>query len=514
METAHAVQAVDSLIEYGRRRRLLGDLDDIVARNALLGLLGIEEPGATEGSGEVMDEMTSIHALRAYAEEHEIGYLDLPAEKFVSRIMGPLTPRNSEVVREFRRLMEQDGTAAAVDWFYRFSADTMYVRMDLVSQDRKWTATTEFGEMQITINRSKPEKDPRDIRAAGEQTGEDRYPKCLLCAENAGYQGRPGHPERSNHRIVPLELSGERWYMQFSPFVYYHHHCIVFSQEHRPMHVDRTTFARICDFLTLFPGMFIGSNADLPIVGGSILSHDHFQGGTWTFPMTNAPVMKSLRVAGASLAHLRWPVTTLRLRSPDRTVLETLGEQLLRSWREYEDRERGILARSGSGEGEEQHNTVTVIGRRRGGEYEIDVVLRNNRCDERHPDGIFHAHGERHHIKKENIGLIEVMGLAILPPRLESSLEDVISVLAGRKNPSELPQDFPHALWTAELASRFGTNLPRDEAERVVRQQVGAVFSEVLRDCGVFKTSRDGEKGVEQFLSSWAAQWGHPLASD
>ena len=513
METAHAVRAVNSLIEYGRRRRLLGELDDIVARNSILGLLGIEEPGPTEPSTG-MDEMTSIDTLRAYAKERGIAHLDLPAEKFVSRIMGLLTPRNSEVAREFRRFLEQDGAAAAVDWFYRFSADTMYVRMDLVSQDRKWTAKTEFGEMQITINRSKPEKDPRDIRAAGERTGEDRYPKCLLCAENAGYQGRPGHPERSNHRIVPLELSGERWFMQFSPYIYYHHHCIVFSQEHRPMRVDRMTFARICDFIALFPGMFIGSNADLPIVGGSILSHDHFQGGTWAFPMTNAPVLKSLRVADASLEHIRWPVTTLRLRSPDRNVVETLGEQLLLSWREYEDGERNILARSGSGEGEEPHNTVTVIGRRRGVEYEIDVVLRNNRCDEDHADGIFHAHRERHHIKKENIGLIEVMGLAILPPRLESSLEDVVSVLAGRKSVSDLPESFPHGVWIAELASRFGTNLPAAKAERIVRKEVGAVFSEVLKDCGVFKTTEDGEKGVERFLSSWAVQWGHSLVSD
>ena len=315
-----------------------------------------------------MDEMTSIHALRAYAEEHEIAHLDLPAEKFVSRIMGPLTPRNSEVVREFRRLIEQDGTAAAVDWFYRFSADTMYVRMDLVSQDRKWTATTEFGEIQITINRSKPEKDPRDIRAAGEQTGEDRYPKCLLCAENAGYQGRPGHPERSNHRIVPLELSGERWYMQFSPFVYYHHHCIVFSQEHRPMHVDRTTFARICDFLTLFPGMFIGSNADLPIVGGSILSHDHFQGGTWTFPMTNAPVMKSLRVAGASLEHLRWPVTTLRLRSPDKNrpgnALRATASLLARVRGQRAGNTRSKRKRERRGTAQHRHGHRQTAGRR------------------------------------------------------------------------------------------------------------------------------------------------------
>ena len=514
METAVAVRAVDSLIEYGRRRRLLGELDDIVARNSLLGLLGIEEPDPTERSGESMDEMASIETLRLYAKERGLAHLDLPAEKFVSRIMGFLTPRNSEVVREFRRLMEQEGAAAAVAWFYRFSADTMYVRMDLVSLDRKWTAMTEFGEMQITINRSKPEKDPRDIRAAGAQTGEDRYPKCLLCAENAGYQGRPGHPERSNHRIVPLELSGEQWYMQFSPYVYYHHHCIVFSKEHRPMRIDRMTFVRICDFLTLFPDMFIGSNADLPIVGGSILSHDHFQGGTWTFPMTNAPVLESLRVAGASLEHLRWPLTTLRLRSPDRTVLETLGEQLLLSWREYEDRERGILARSGSGEREEQHNTVTVIGRRRGAEYEIDVVLRNNRCDEQHPDGIFHAHKERHHIKKENIGLIEVMGLAILPPRLESSLNDVTAILSGEKTLSDLPQYFPHTEWTVELATRFGTTLPADEAERIVRNEVGTVFSKVLRDCGVFKATEDGEKGVERFLSSWAAQWGRSFASD
>ncbi len=510
METAQAVRAADTLVAYGLRRGLLGELDDIVVRNALLGLFGIEEPGSEEPRPGA-DEMESLEVLRTYAEERNIPHLSLPAEKFVSRVMGLLTPRNSEVAREFRRILADGRPAEAVDWFYRFSADTKYVRTDLVSLDRKWTTDTPYGSLQITINRSKPEKDPRDIRAAGERPNEDRYPKCLLCAENAGYQGRPGHPERSNHRIVPLELSGERWYLQFSPYVYYHQHCIVFSEEHRPMRVGTSTFSRICDFITAFPGMFMGSNADLPIVGGSILSHDHFQGGTWKFPMEDAPAVRAWRADGVTMELLRWPMTAIRLRSAERTSVESLGEKILLSWREYEDPKRGILAATENNGVKEAHNTVTVIGRRRGTEYEVDLVLRNNLCDEEHPDGIFHAHKERHHIKKENIGLIEAMGLAILPSRLESGLETVASVLSGRTMLKDLPDSFPHRAWTAELAVRFGTGLAQNEAERVVQGEVGSVFCGVLEDCGVFKTTRDGTEGVVHFLTSWAGRWGIQL---
>ncbi len=510
MSPDSAVRAIDGLVDYGRRIGLLGELDDIVARNSLLGLFGIDEPvqGSAEDEG-FADEMECIEGLRQFAEERRIPHLDLPPEKFVSRIMGRLTPRNSEVARDFRRRLKDEGPAAAIDWLYRFSTDTKYVRMDLVSLDRKWTAATRWGEMQITINRSKPEKDPRDIRAAVESAGAERYPKCLLCAENAGYEGRPGHPERSNHRIVPLKLTGERWYLQFSPNDYNHHHCIVFSAEHRPMKVDGSALSRICEFLTIFPGLFIGSNADIPIVGGSILSHDHFQGGAWKFPMDDAPPSKSWREGTVTVEHLRWPMTTLRLRCNETSLLLSLAEKLLLSWRNHDDPENEIIARSP--EDGEPHNTMTVIGRRRGESYELDLVLRNNRCDALHPDGIFHAHSERHHIKKENIGLIETMGLAILPPRLESSLAEVQSLLGGQKRLADLPEDFPHREWARSLLSGAGGPLSPDEALERVQHEVGVVFSEVLEDCGVFKPTREGESGLDRFLSSCATDWGLEL---
>ena len=510
MGSDSAVRAIDGLVDYGRRSGLLGELDDIVARNSLLGAFGIDEPEYYENRAS-MEEMECLRILHVYASERGLSRLDLPPEKFVSRIMGLLTPRNSEVATRFSSLLKAEGPAAAVDWFYAFSADTKYIRMDLVSLDRKWTANTPWGELQITINRSKPEKDPRDIRAEGERSGTERYQRCLLCAENAGYQGRPGRPERSNHRIVPLELTGERWYLQFSPYVYYHQHCIVFSAEHRPMKVDGAALARICEFLTPFPDMFVGSNADLPIVGGSILGHDHFQGGTWRFPMDDAPSKRRWRERGVSIDLLHWPMTTLRLRSTETALLTALAEKLLTSWRRYDDPGLEILSKAPVSH--EPHNTMTVIGRRRERDFELDLVLRNNRCDEHHPDGIFHARPERHHIKKENIGLIETMGLAILPARLESSLAEVQAVLSGREDLAGLPGDFPHMEWTEALLARHGGRLAPEEAEEVVRQETGAVFSEVLQDCGVFKTTPEGAEGLQRFMDSWASDWGLSLES-
>ncbi len=507
MNVHSAVRAIDGLVDYGRRTGLLGELDDIVARNSLLGAFGIDEP-EPDGHSAGADEMECLETLSAYASEKGLKHLDLPPEKFVSRVMGHLTPRNSEVAARFRSLLKDEGPKAAVDWFYALSADTKYIRMDLVSLDKKWTAETRWGEMQITINRSKPEKDPRDIRAEGERRGEEHYPKCLLCAENAGYQGRPGHPERSNHRIVPLRLTGERWYLQFSPYVYYNQHCIVFSKEHRPMRVDGAALVRICEFLTAFPQMFIGSNADLPIVGGSILSHDHFQGGSWRFPMDDAPSAASWREGAVSVDHLRWPMTALRLSCSETSQLVALAEKLLMSWHGYDDPYLEVVSRDPASD--EPHNTMTVIGRRRGENYELDLVLRNNRCDGLRPDGIFHAHTERHHIKKENIGLIETMGLAILPPRLESSLAEVEAVLSGAKELADLPDNFPHREWTGELLSRFGRLSPEEAAE-AVRRETGAVFAEVLEDCGVFKPTSEGAEGLRRFLDSWASDWGLSL---
>lgn len=503
VSSVEAVRAIRNLVAAGRERGLLGELDDLAAMNALLSLFGLDEPGGndTDSSGEGV--MESVDILRRFALERKLSHLDLPPEKFVSRVMGSLTPRPSEVIRTFRRKLDEGGPQAAVDWFYRFSRDTCYVRTDLAARDLSWRAPTRYGALQITINRSKPEKDPRDIRAAGERPAAGGYPQCVLCVENVGYAGRPGFPERSNHRLIPLDLGGERWFLQFSPYVYYPQHCILLSEEHRPMRIDEGTFVRILAFLRHFPHMFLGSNADLPIVGGSILSHDHFQGGVWNFPIETASVAEQWRLGETTAEILHWPLSTLRLRGRDPGELVRLGNSLLRTWRDYGDPERGILAEGMWNGRREPHNTVTVIGRRREEECELDLVLRNNRCDEAHPDGIFHVHADKHHIKKENIGLIEVMGLAILPPRLEAGLDRVASLLLGELSLASLPDDFPHRAWAKKLLARVGRVPNRGSAWTILRREVAEVFAEGLDDCGVFKAGEEGLGGWRRLLAAW-----------
>jgi UDPglucose--hexose-1-phosphate uridylyltransferase len=486
---------------------LLGELDDLATTNALFFLFGLDGPnGGDTVDPSKSDVLESLELLRRFASERKLHHLDLPSEKFVSRVMGYLTPRPSEVVAAFRRRFDLEGPRAAVDWFYRFSQDTRYIRADLTAQDLTWTASTRYGDLQITINRSKPEKDPRDIRAAGERPAAEGYPRCVLCVENVGYAGRPGFPERSNHRLIPLDLAGERWFFQFSPYVYYPQHCILLSEEHRPMRIDEGTFERIFAFLRRFPHMFLGSNADLPIVGGSILSHDHFQGGVWHFPIETASVVEQWRLGGITAEILHWPLSTLRLRGRDSKELVRLGSTLLRAWRDYEDPERGIFAEGTWNGKRERHNTITVIGRRKNEEFELDLVLRNNRCDATHPDGIFHVHADKHHIKKENIGLIEVMGLAILPPRLEGGLNSMASLLCGEVSLASLGDDFPHRAWAEDLLARIGRVADREAAWAILRCEVAQIFSEGLEDCGVFKPNEDGLRGWRRFLAVWKAR--------
>ena len=385
---------------------------------------------------------------------------------------------------------------AATDWYYRFSCDTNYIRRDRIAKDLKWVYESEYGPLDITINLSKPEKDPRAIAAArlAPQAG---YPKCQLCASNEGYAGRMNHPARQNHRVIPLTIDGTPWFWQYSPYVYYNEHCIVFNARHTPMKVDRAAFRKLLDFITLFPHYFVGSNADLPIVGGSILSHDHFQGGRYEFAMARAPLERELSFAGYESVQagiVKWPMSVIRLSSEDRERLVDLADRILGCWRGYSDAAAFVFAETGGA----PHNTVTPIARRRGSAYQLDLVLRNNLTTEEYPLGVFHPHSELHHIKKENIGLIEVMGLAVLPSRLKTELAALReAMLAGRDLRAD-PALAPHADWAEEILARRA--FTADKAEAVLQEEVGKVFMQVLEHAGVYKRDAAGRAAFLRFI--------------
>ncbi len=414
-----------------------------------------------------------------------------------TRLIGALVPRPSEITDRFYSLYRDKGSRAATDWYYTFSGDTNYIRRSRIAKDRKWTVDTEYGRLDITINRSKPEKDPREIAAAGERKSTG-YPKCLLCAENEGYAGHPGHPARQNHRIIPLTLNGTPYFLQYSPYIYYNEHCIVLNRDHVPMRIEKETFEHLLEFVTLFPHYFLGSNADLPIVGGSVLSHDHYQGGRYTFAMERAPIEEPVRIRGfedVETGIVRWPMAVLRLRSPEKERLVRLAVRILECWKSYDDPEAGILHRT---EGR-RHSTVTPIARRRGSAYELDLVLRNNRTSEEHPLGIFHPHADVHHIKKENIGLIEVMGLAVLPARLERELEATAEGLLNGEDLERSPLTAPHAEWAARIKDRHpelnGTNV-----REILRQETGRTFCKGLEDAGVYRRTPEGRAAFLRFI--------------
>jgi len=502
---------VRSLVAWGIRSDL-GEAEDYLPLcNTFFGLFGVEEPSGVfeelETSGEILALLGELGSLLR-EKGHPWG--DLDEEKFVSRVMGVLTPRNSEMNRRFGEQELLGGGQRAVDWFYRLSSNSFYIRHDLVARNLHWQVSSSYGTLQITINCSKPEKDPRDIRAAREKRSSS-YPPCLLCVENAGYWGHPGHPERSNHRLIALDILGEPWYLQFSPYVYYHQHCILLSREHRPMAITNRSIPRICAFLERFPSMFLGSNGDLPIVGGSILGHDHFQGGAWHFPVEDASVWGRVRQKNCTLEVLRWPLSVLRLRSENPRILEDAGERIIECWRRYEDAESRIIPFTEDSRGREEHNTVTLMGRRRDKAWEIDLVLRNNRITPERPEGLFHVHPRRHHIKKENIGLIEVMGLAVLPGRLRVELELVREVLEGIRKMGDLPENFAHVAWTESLKKEFPDALAFSQAEELVRRRCGEIFLRGLEDCGVFPDTPSGHRGMKRFLAEAAKNLDMPL---
>ena len=420
-------------------------------------------------------------------------------DQFDTELMNCLMPRPSQVVREFYSLYEKD-KQAATDYYYQLARSSNYIRVDRIEKDRMWTAPTPYGDLVITINLSKPEKDPKAI-AAAKNAPQSGYPKCALCRENEGYLGSANQAARGNHRLIPLELGGEPWFLQYSPYVYYNEHCIVLSHEHRPMKVSRQSISRLLEFVTFLPHYFVGSNADLPIVGGSILTHDHFQGGRYEFPMAKAPIREKVCFPGfedveAGIVH--WPMSVIRLRGKEAQRLVDLADKILTAWREYSDESAEILAYT---EGT-PHNTITPIARRRGEDYELDLVLRNNRTTPEHPLGLFHPHAEYHHIKKENIGLIEVMGLAILPPRLLTEtglLEQALKDPAQAQEIMARPEMEKHQAWYEELKA---AGAGEGDTQRAIQESIGVIFGKILGNAGVYKDTEEGREAFRRFCSS------------
>lgn len=486
------------LIDYAVSHGLIEEEDRVWALNALLdalGLSGCTLPGAAPAPLPLEDILRGI-----LDEAVARGFIDggiASRDLLDARLMAVLTPRPSAVIAQFRALYAQS-PEAATDWYYSFSRATDYIRTYRVAKDIRWVTQTEYGPLDITINLSKPEKDPRAIAAAKQQKSVG-YPKCLLCREAEGYLGRLDYPGRGNHRLIPLTLDGQPWFLQYSPYVYYNEHCIVLNRNHIPMKIDEAAFRRLLDFVTLFPHYFVGSNADLPIVGGSILSHDHFQGGRYCFAMERAPVERPLTFRGyadVQAGVVRWPLSVIRLRCPDRARLAALAGRILAAWRVYSDPSVSIYAETDG----EMHNTITPIARRRGADYELDLVLRNNLCTPEHPFGLFHPHEELHHIKKENIGLIEVMGLAILPARLKDELHELKDALLTGADIRAIDSIAKHADWADALRARH--TFTAENADAILRDEVGAVFKTVLEHAGVFKRDAQGMAALLRFAES------------
>lgn len=491
--------AVAKLVQYAENTGLIAPEDHIWAVNTLLEALKLdsyEEPVLDDAPIDlpaVLDELMDDAHARGVMENDSIVYRDL----FDTSLMGRLTPPPREVIAKFRALYAQN-PVEATNWYYKFSQDTNYIRRDRIARDMQWKADTAYGELDITINLSKPEKDPKAIAAARDLPAAS-YPKCQLCPENAGYAGRVNHPARQNHRIIPITIDQTPWYMQYSPYVYYNEHCIVFNSVHTPMKIDRACFRKLLDFIGQFPHYFVGSNADLPIVGGSILAHDHFQGGRYEFAMAKAPVETELHFTGFDdirAGIVRWPMSVIRLTAADPDRLVELADRILNAWRGYTDAEATIFAETDG----VPHNTITPIARRRGSDYEIDLVLRNNLTTEEHPLGLYHPHAELHHIKKENIGLIEVMGLAVLPARLKNELAVLGEKMVKGEDLRADPLTASHAEWAERIMQE--NEVTADNVTDILQREVGLVFAQVLEHAGVYKRTEEGKKAFLRFAES------------
>ncbi len=489
--------AISQLVQYALRTGLIEESETVWAVNTILDALKLDsytDPGQQWGEislPQVLDTLLDDAYARGVLPENSVVYRDL----LDTELMGRLTPRPAQVRQKFEAL-RQESPEKATDWYYRFSQDTNYIRRDRIAKDMQWKAQTPYGELDITINLSKPEKDPKAI-AAARNLPASNYPRCQLCAENEGYAGRVNHPARQNHRVVPITINGSPWFLQYSPYVYYNEHCICFNREHTPMRIDRACFEKLLDFVGQFPHYFVGSNADLPIVGGSILAHDHFQGGRYTFAMERAPVEQPFEFPGFPEVRggiVRWPMSVVRLTAARPEPLVELADRILRSWRSYTDEAAVIYAETNG----EPHNTITPSARRRGEDYELDLVLRNNLTTAEHPLGLYHPHAQLHHIKKENIGLIEVMGLAVLPARLKEELAAVAEALVSGADLRADPRTAKHADWAEEFREKY--TITRDNALDIVEKETGLVFAQVLEDAGVYARTPEGQQAFLRFL--------------
>ena len=489
---------IKALIEYAAEHKLIEESDRVYCTNAVLALL---KKDAYDGScekaegkiNEILDALCDYAAEKGIIED-SITYRDL----FDTALMGALTPRPSQVISEFNSLYAES-PEKATDYYYTFSCDTNYIRRDRIAKDLKWQYTGKYGTIDITVNLSKPEKDPKAI-AAAKNAPQSGYPKCQLCRECEGYAGRVDFPARQNHRIIPITINNSGWFMQYSPYVYYNEHCIVFNGCHTPMKIDKSAFAKLLEFVTLFPHYFVGSNADLPIVGGSILSHEHFQGGRYEFAMERAPIEKEISFDGfenVKAGIVNWPMSTIRLRSDNKESIVELSDKILTKWRAYTDEEAFIFAET---EGT-PHNTITPIARRRGSDYELDLVLRNNITTDEHPLGVYHPHAELHHIKKENIGLIEVMGLAVLPARLKKELEILADAMVKGENLRENEATAIHAEWAEKILAEH-PEANEENITDILHDEVGKVFSTVLEHAGVYKKTAEGDAAFIRFIKS------------
>ena len=491
IEEDDIIYTVNQILMNLERDSYEGSREEVIAYASTL---NEERIAAGTELEETLKELTDDAVSRGITGGDSIVYRDL----FDTRLMGCLTPRPSEVIRRFRKLYE-DSPVKATDWYYDFSRNTDYIRRYRIAKDMKWKVPTEYGDLDITINLSKPEKDPKAI-AAAKNAKQSGYPKCQLCRENEGYAGRPDHPARENHRVIPVTIQNSDWCFQYSPYVYYNEHCIVFNSRHIPMKIEHATFCKLFDFVKMFPHYFVGSHADLPIVGGSILSHDHFQGGHYEFAMAKAPVERSFSVAGfedVKSGIVKWPMSCIRLSGPDTERIIALADRILTAWRGYTDEKVFIYAETDG----MPHNTITPIARKRGEDYELDLVLRNNITTKEHPLGVFHPHAELHHIKKENIGLIEVMGLAVLPARLKKEMADLRKAILEGRNIRADEELSKHADWAEQIMKRHST-INEANIDDILKEEIGKVFMLVLEDAGVFKRTAEGQEAFDRFIQA------------
>ena len=492
-------EAIKKLVTYGMETGLISEEEKIYSTNLILDVLKLDDYEEPEESYEKVELEPVLKELLDYAVEKgliedSVVYRDL----FDTRLMNCLVPRPSQVIKTFKEKYAAS-PEEATNYYYKLSRDSDYIRRYRVCKDMKWVTKTEYGDIDITINLSKPEKDPKAIAAAklAKQSG---YPKCQLCRENEGYAGRTNHPARENHRIIPITINGGQWGFQYSPYVYYNEHCIVFNGQHVPMKVERATFVKLFDFIKLFPHYFIGSNADLPIVGGSILSHDHFQGGNYEFAMAKAPVEREFTVKGyedVKAGIVKWPLSVIRFSCTDEKRIIDLADHILKAWRGYTDEEAYVFAETDG----EPHNTITPIARKRGDMYELDLALRNNITTPECPFGLYHPHNELHHIKKENIGLIEVMGLAVLPSRLKEEMEILSDYIVDGKDIRSNEKIEKHADWVDEFRPKYPV-INAENVDAVIKEEIGIVFKKVLEDAGVFKRDAKGQAAFDRFTGT------------